>query len=104
MTDYIKREDAVRLIRNYGKGAISDGLKTLDPVDDIVYIAGGVEMIEAADVEPIRRAKWVPSRYNGYRMCSACEGCLIDEGWPLNTEHKWKYCPECGARMEDDDG
>ena len=36
--EYIEREKAIELVKNYGKGAISDGMKTLDPVDDIVLI------------------------------------------------------------------
>ena len=102
MTDYIKREDAVRLIKGYGKGMIAGGVMMLDVVDGIAGIVDEIGIVPAQDVEPVRKAKWVPSRYNGYRMCSACEGCLIDEGWPMIAEHKWKYCPECGARMEDD--
>lgn len=50
---------------------------------------------------PERTARWIPSRYKGYLMCSACENCHIDDGWRVNG--KWRYCPECGAKMVDGD-
>ena len=54
---YIEREKVVKLIKNYGKGAIEDGLKTLDPVDDIVllekddYLTSSKEVISALKKE-----------------------------------------------------
>ena len=58
MNDYISRETAIKKIKDYGKAAISSGQDTLDPVDDIICIAGYIEMLPAADVEPVRR--WIP--------------------------------------------
>ena len=52
MTDYIEREAARTLIKIFGKGAISDGKKTLDPVDDVVLLASGIDLIPAAEVVP----------------------------------------------------
>ena len=50
--EYIEREKAVELIKNYGKGAISDGRKTLGPVDDIVSLAKGFQRVyEGAKAE-----------------------------------------------------
>ena len=57
MDEYIRRKDAEEYIKNFGKGAISDGLKTLDPVDDIVSLARGIDMIPAADVIEVVRCK-----------------------------------------------
>ena len=58
MSDYISRETAIKKIKDYGQAAISSGQDTLDPVDDIICIAGYIEMLPAADVEPVRR--WIP--------------------------------------------
>lgn len=42
--------------------------------------------------------EWMPStKYKGFLTCSVCEDCYI-EGWS-DKEKKWKYCPQCGARM-----
>ena len=55
MSEYIKREKAQEVIVNYGKGAISDGQKTLDPVDDIILLGKAVDMIPSADVAEVVR-------------------------------------------------
>ena len=57
MDEYIKREAALRIVKNYGKGAIDGGRKTLDPVDDIIALATGIELIPAADVVEVVRCK-----------------------------------------------
>lgn len=73
MTDYIKREDAIRIARLQGKHAQFDGM--------------------AQDVAPVRHGRWVvidaeePRRYG----CSECKRL----SW-----HMENYCPNCGARMD----
>lgn len=57
MAEYIERDKAKELICNYGKGAISDGMKTLDPVDDIVCLCKSVDLIPSADVAPVVRCR-----------------------------------------------
>lgn len=54
---YIERETVQKVIKNYGKNAIEDGLKTLDPVDDIIAIENEIELIPAADVVEVVRCK-----------------------------------------------
>ena len=51
MAEYIEREAAIKVIKDYGKGTIEDGLNALDPVDDIAMIARAVELIPAADID-----------------------------------------------------
>ncbi len=63
MIEYIEREAARELIKNYGKGAIEDGKKTLDPVDDIVSLARGVDLIPAADVKEVVKCRQCKHRY-----------------------------------------
>ena len=54
-------------------------------------------MVDAptADVQEVKRAKWIISSNGYYPYCSHCK-----------TEPKngvmTKYCPECGARMDGD--
>lgn len=52
MAEYIEREAARTLIKNFGKDAIRDGKRALDPVDDIILLASGVDLIPAVDVIP----------------------------------------------------
>ena len=72
MTDYIKREDAIRIARLQGKHAQFDGM--------------------AQDVAPVRHGRWEvvdaeePRRYG----CSECKRL----SW-----HMENYCGNCGADM-----
>lgn len=92
---YIEREKVVELIKNYGKGAIEDGLKTLDPVDDIVLLEKGVDLIPAADVVEVRHGYWVDGKCGHYKICSECKQI---------ADFDFDYCPNCGAKMDGKDG
>lgn len=49
-------------------------------------------------VETVVRGEWKPSDdYKGYVTCSRCRNCYVEPGWVINR--KWKYCPNCGAKM-----
>lgn len=95
MAKYIDIEKAKEVIRNYGKGAISDGLKILDPVDDIFYIQKALEFIPAADAQEVKHGKWIKDR--NCRTCSECDFKYYDNGGLFN------YCPHCGAKMNCED-
>ena len=78
MGEYIERESAVEAAKHaWAKG--------LEPSQ---YI----EIIPAADVEPVRRGRWLPQILNGTRIwdCSECKTI----GSP-----QWKRCPVCEAKM-----
>ena len=80
MDEYIKREAAIGAAKHaWAKG--------LEPSQ---YI----EIIPAADVEPVRPGRWVQQPLNGTHIwrCSKCETI----GSP-----QWNYCPKCGAKMGD---
>lgn len=89
MTEYIERKKVTEFIKNYGKGAISDGLKTLDPVDDIVSLVRGLNLMPAADVAPVVHGEWIEGKE--LERCSICG----KKGFP-----DWPYCPKCGAKMD----
>jgi hypothetical protein len=59
------------------------------------------ELIDEAptiDAEPVRHGKWIPimglNRQNEKFICSECI-CQFD--------YKFNFCPNCGARMDEDD-
>ena len=96
MAEYIDREAAV------------------DAVADIYYDTPGINLtaekfeaaingIPAADVAPVRHAKWVDNH------CTACGMMPIgDEMWknhdcePPLFDRFMDYCPICGAKMDGD--
>ena len=51
------------------------------------------------EAEPVRRGKWTSrtneSKHTDWYSCSGCGG---------QFDYKWKFCPNCGAKMEVDDG
>ena len=78
------------------------------------HAVGVIEMMEVVDAEPVRHGKWIHGQevcreYIGITLvlvqykhweCSAC-------GYRTEKEPIWKYCPNCGAKMdaqEKDDG
>ncbi len=104
MAEYIEREAAVKVVKDYGKGAISDGMKSLDPVDDIVMLAKAFEFIPAADVAPVVHGQWIPISDDEWAECSECGESYEagDEGMTSFGLFRrfYKYCPNCSARMD----
>ena len=102
MKEYIEREKAVEMIKNYGKNAINDRLKTLDPVDDIVLLAKFVDLIPAAVVVEVRHSYWQCSNVRMSSRDITCRYCHRTETIS-NGKEDFEYCPHCGAKMDGKD-
>lgn len=74
------------------------------------YLKKTIDAIPAADVAPVVHAHWVeypeclkyPNAYNDdHIVCSACKECfsVLD-----NDTERFNYCPNCGAKMDEEDG
>ena len=88
MAEYIDREAAIRALLNDAPEQV--GYSREDAADCIRYL-------DAADVAPVRHARWDE---NG--RCSNCGGhapfwCMA------STYYKSPWCQECGAKMDGDD-
>lgn len=57
MAEYIDRDAAISLIKQYGYDAIDGGRYSLDTVDDLVEIANRIEALPTEDVAPVVRCK-----------------------------------------------
>lgn len=82
MSDYIKREDAMKAIGNF-----------LSREDDyfVDMAKGTIKLIPSADVAPVRHGGW---EKNDDYTCSLCGyRMVIGDG-------AYNYCPHCGARMD----
>lgn len=42
--------------------------------------------------------EWEDAKQHGLCRCSVCKDCYIEKDYI--TQAKWKYCPNCGARMK----
>lgn len=72
-----------------------------------VEIGKGVEIALASDIDKIPTispdeawgvGKWEDAKQHGLCRCSVCKDCYIEKDYIAQT--KWKYCPNCGAKME----
>ena len=62
-------------------------------VDDLIQ--------NAPVVERRKHGKWKKSEYGGLRECGVCHYCYIEPEWIIkDKKDEWKYCPQCGARLE----
>lgn len=52
----------------------------------------------------VKHGKWIPVQYTYFGLKRyECSECMDDEYWQKRyVEHKEKYCPNCGARMDGD--
>lgn len=87
MTDYIKREDAIKTIE-------SETYRH-DYLDHVIDI---IEAIPSADVAPVRHGRWIehyksdaPPTLKERWICSWCGN--------VQTYGATGYCPNCGADM-----
>ena len=88
MSDYIKREDAIRSIADHDEFKGERWIKE----------AWADYMIEDAptiDVAPVRHGHWIDDA--GALRCSEC-GVSFPDLHPLYENAA--YCPNCGARMD----
>jgi hypothetical protein len=94
MAEYIKREDALKLIVIHNGDSCNDcEYKNTDKAcSDCLYSV--VNKIPAADVRENVRGKWIPYNpiYSDVLCCSECEYM------PAEAEF-FNYCPNCGADM-----
>lgn len=54
------------------------------------------------DAEPVRHGKWIKAdtqqyfrKHYPFFTCSEC-------GYRKDSQKKWNYCPNCGARMDEE--
>ena len=100
MAEYIDRESAISLIKQYGMDAIDGGRYSLDAVGDCIELENGIKALPAADVVPVVHGRWEQC-FEDWRKqiegdkCSACGF----EHYGTSIDH-YHYCPNCGAKMD----
>ena len=89
MSEYITKEQAwevVKIVARHGG------------VDSIINADKALAGMPAADVAPVVHARW-EHKFWDTSKCTAC-----NREWEfLDVRPVWKYCPNCGARMDGDD-
>lgn len=110
MTEYIKREDALKMC----SGEIQNIRYMTDPFGKrFEYVAGArrinadeiaeqIKKIPSADVAPVRHGVWIPTPCPGIEnaylvVCSKCKA----EIYVSNDFNPSNFCPNCGADMRE---
>ena len=99
MAEYIKREETVAALTEFRDDqTVSKYLTARHCLVARRAIEGAIKVLEslpAADVEPVKRGRWLPQILNGTRIwdCSECKTI----GSPA-----WKRCPVCEAKMDEE--
>lgn len=91
--------------------AIETALELLPESDLMDFVESALMDIPAADVQPVKRAHWYydPDGIDWNLGAWKCDNCHCrNDNIPSNTEKtyplRWsgsKYCPNCGAKMEE---
>ena len=98
MAEYISREDILDIASQYCTD--DDGSCSKADVD-LREMLDEIEALPAADVQPIRRGRWIyvgSVRSWDEIKCSACDPAFSTEDRDLILN--WDFCPNCGARMD----
>ena len=89
MDEYIKRESAIKYLLNDSPGQVSYSRE--DAADCIRYM-------DAADVAPVRHARWEVVVGSDGKEHMVCTGCRKQQ----DLTGVFAYCPNCGAKMMED--
>lgn len=95
MAEYINREEIMKfpIRRNHCDNEHGD-IRFLNGIEVVMEY---IEEIPSADVQPVKHGHWIKEqRWNDY-SCSCCSGEYIGHGAVI-----WKYCPNCGAKMNNE--
>lgn len=105
MTDYISREDARRMAEYIERSAAIEvskhaWAKDLEPSQ---YI----ENLPTADVAPVVHGEWLRSD-DDWNSLTTIQCSICGEEWCFETDDdvsllNYKYCPNCGAKMDGGD-
>ena len=105
MSDYISREAAIEKIRVAAGCAECAGSSSAICVCNVCDVYNAIRLVKsspAADVEPVRRGRWVGRSGLFQGECSVCGYRTYDKTADWARKY-WTYCPNCGAKMELED-
>lgn len=92
MSDYIKREDAIGIVKNLKRFSCfgDDGFVEIP----MVYFE--LMKVATADVAPVRHGHWIKISPAGIYECSECQKDVM-----TSDIEAYEHCHGCGARMDE---
>lgn len=97
MADYIKREDVIKTVCQQCRDVHGDGCDRKDECS----MYERLRSISKADVVPRKNGTWHVALTSDSRkfICFVCSEC--GNGAYFYEIGEFKYCPKCGAKMEE---
>lgn len=105
MTDYIRREDAIKIAERYG---LANGSVLGRHTGLADCIASEILSLPAADVAPVVHGEWLRVD-DDWNSLTTIQCPICSEEWCFETDDdvsllNYKYCPNCGAKMDGGNG
>ena len=109
MHDYlIRRSDAISAISRFCSECVikCDVICENCRFSDVIDAICDCKIVES---EPVRHGRWIhlgdyDSPLDSTWMCSCCKWKLVLNLDDSPANHGFSYCPQCGAKMEADNG
>ncbi|MSS57627.1 hypothetical protein FYJ51_01715 [Erysipelotrichaceae bacterium Oil+RF-744-GAM-WT-6] len=60
-----------------------------------------VNQIRRIEAEPVKHAHWIEHRTSSGNVHNVCSCCGKEVSYPY-AKKRWKYCIECGAKMDEE--
>lgn len=89
MPEYIERKAVVDLIQQYANGNVK-----VEETFLLTDLLGDITNVPAADVQPVKRGRWIETDCGMFYECSECGNI---------QEFERNFCDECGADMRGED-
>lgn len=103
MIDYIDRQAAIDALN--GEVTVTGRANAEAILGYTNLIADRIKRLPSAEVEPVKRGKWIyDNQFHWYR--ASCSECGYKRVTDIKAEkwNGWKYCPNCGAKMDAEEG
>ena len=92
MSDYIKREDAIRqIVKTSAQNELD-----IPAIGTVIYI---LSEMDSADVRENVRGEWIVKK--DIINCSVCKRCSWSKSYE-DLVRSFNFCPNCGADMRGD--
>lgn len=97
MAEYIERESVYNTLKAMYCDECTDEKCQMCEYAEIMFV---LDNLPIADVQPVKRGKWLHINDDGIIFCSECEN---EAYWDTDYgQQLFDYCPYCGARMVGD--